>query len=514
MKMIAKRSLCVLLLLCMLMSLLVACKKNDEGEGEGEESTVSTTTAATTNKYEISDDLGDIDLGGREINIGNVNRSLYYDEVSVERYTGDIVNDSIYNRNKNLEARANIKINNVRVGDTGANQYAVINSIRDNVLTGDHEYDFVIAPIYCTISATGEGLLQDLNKAGNINLSKPYWSQYFNESMSIGDSQFMATGAISLSYYRFLYVTVVNDRVLTDDTSAPNLIDVVNSGQWTLEYQKTLTSKYYNNEGSSEKDEGDGFGLITTDYNGVDGYWSSCKISMLKKTSDNYYEYALDVDRLSSVVDQVISMFQAESTWCVPHDPSHETGVGEWDAINKLFVKGKSLMATVRLGAVESVEFRNMSDEYTILPMPKYDTNQDKYYSYVQDSFTGVAIPSTLPAYDLDDVSKVIEAMASESYRTVTPAYYETALKAKYAGSEESVEMIDMIADNVYVDGGEMYTKELLNISQLFRNIVRDAIRQGKGNTTSSTYSAEYATNVKAALKTLQDDIKKVQNGN
>lgn len=509
-----KRIMCLLLLLCMLIPTIAACKKSGDNAETSDSGLDTKPVEESKSKYDVYDDLGDLDFGGRTITIGRVDRSLYDDEVSVERYSGDIVSDSIFKRNQLVEARLNIKINDTPIDSSG---YAISNAIRNDMQSGDHNYDLTLSPVYATIMYTGEGLLSDLNKTSNINLSKPYWSQYFNESLSIGESQYMASGAISLSYYRYIYVTIVNDKVLESISDAPDLVEVVNDKKWTLEYQKTLTSKYYNDANGNGKDETDGFGLLTTDYNGVDGYWSSCEISMLEKDASNYYTLNFDAQRMSDVVDTLMTLFSQNSTWCEPHDPSHETGVGEWDAIYSKFAEGKSLMATMKLEGVESAALRNMADAYTIIPIPKYYDDQETYYSFVQDSFTGMAIPATAPEWDRDIYAAVMEAMASESYRTVTPAYYETALKAKYAGSAASVDMLDMITQNVYIDGGEMYTKKLLNISQLFREIMATHITNGDRfeaageKNVASTYNAEYLSKVKTELDDLQTGIKKVQ---
>ena len=47
--------------------------------------------------------------------------------------------------------------------------------------------------------------------------------------------------------------------------------------------------------------------------------------------------------------------------------------------------------------------------------------------------------------------------MASEGYRTLMPAYYETALKTKYVSDEKSVEMLDLVIENLYVDPGFLF---------------------------------------------------------
>ncbi len=497
----------------MLLSLFVSCKKDEETDAD--EGVTTEGAEETKNKYDVYDDLGDIDFEGRTITIASTNRSWYLDEVSVERFSGDIVNDSIFKRNQNVEERANIKIKNELLG---SNQFAISTALQENIRSQMHQYDLVVAPVYATVQATNKGILHDLKKTSKVNLSKPYWSQLFNDTMSIGESQYIATGAISLSYYRFLYVTVVNDSVLESQSDVPNLIDMVNNKKWTLAAQKELAIRYYNDVGNNGQDDQDMYGFITTDYIGVDPYWSSCEISRLKKDASNYYVVDLNVDKLTYLFDTVKAMFSDPSTLCVAHDPSHETGCGELSEIYDMFSRGKSLMATIWLQGVESASIRNMSSEYTILPIPKYEESQDTYYSYLHDSFTGMAIPATAPLYDLDVFGAVMEAMASESYRTVTPAYYETALKAKYAGSPESVDMLEMITKNVYIDGGAMYTNQLDKMSQTFREIVSSHIKNGDmydsvTKNISSSYTGTSYENAKNKFYEFQDEIKAMQKG-
>lgn len=511
-----KKIASILLMLLMLVPLAVACRKSDSESGPDSESKATiSTTGDESNKYDVYDDLGDIDLNKKKITIASVDRSWYDDEITVKRMTGDIVNDAVYNRNLLVADRLNITLESVRLGERGNNsgiQYAVVNDLLKNVQAGDHNYDIISAPVYCTIMHTGENLFYDLKDIDAINFDKVYWSKYFNDVASIGNSQYMASGAISLSFYRFIFATFVNNNVLNSQPNAPDLVKVVNEGKWTLEYQRVLANQYYSDEGEAGKDQRDTFGLVTSEYLNVDPYWSSCQIKILNKTSDNYYEYALDTEKLSNVVDKLIQMFNENGTFCFRFDGTDETGNGEQAEIAEKFSNGTALMATLRLIEAENAHVRDMHDEYTILPMPKWSEDQTEYYSFVHDSFTGVAIPSTASPEEAQIFGQVLEAMASESYRTVTPAYYEKALKARYAGSEASWEMLDMITENVYLDGGVLYTKKLKNVHQLLRNIMVQAYRNGKGNTVASTYNSNYAEQVKAELKTLQDSIIALKN--
>jgi hypothetical protein len=207
-------------------------------------------------------------------------------------------------------------------------------------------------------------------------------------------------------------------------------------------------------------------------------------------------------------------MFSDNSVFCYDFRNYHsdETGNGEQKEIAKKFAKGEAAMATIRLIEVEDASsIGNKSDTYSILPIPKLEKTQQEYYSFIHDSFTGMAIPATTKAEDLETIGKVLEKLGSESYKTVTQAYFEKALKGQYTTNEESVEMLDMIMNNVKIDAGVIYTKALESVHQQFRNIMLNAIRNGKGNQTSTYYSADYIAKVATALDTLQTNIKKVQ---
>ena len=102
-------------------------------------------------------------------------------------------------------------------------------------------------------------------------------------------------------------------------------------------------------------------------------------------------------------------------------------------------------MVTLRLVSVESDELKNMDDKYGIIPIPKLDEYQDRYYTFLHDQFTAFGIVSTVKEDRLQKMGSVLEAMASESYKSEIPVYYDIALKHRYAKDEESGRMRDMI---------------------------------------------------------------------
>jgi hypothetical protein len=101
----------------------------------------------------------------------------------------------------------------------------------------------------------------------------------------------------------------------------------------------------------------------------------------------------------------------------------------------------------------------------------------------MHDQFTVFAIPSSAAKDRLEMLGATLEVMASESARTVKPAYYEIAVKRKYMSDPVAWEMLDLIFANVKVDPGLIYTNSLEKPLQTLRDI-----SVSKQNTVSSSF--------------------------
>jgi hypothetical protein len=135
---------------------------------------------------------------------------------------------------------------------------------------------------------------------------------------------------------------------------------------------------------------------------------------------------------------------------------------------------------------------------YGVVPTPKYNEAQEKYYSFYGNGVTTYSIPKTVVSIDLS--SAVLEAMASESYRTVTPAIFETALKSKYSPSPKASEMLDLIHDTIVTDIAPFYTDNLVGYMEM-RTIL---------NSAKTGWASQYAsikTMLNKAVKNINDKL-------
>ena len=467
-----KKLLALLLVFATMISVLVACA---QGDFEQNNDTVNTETGEPEQLDSIPADLK---FNGEDVTI--ISRAYIgwtWDEVAVPELNSEPVNDAIFNRNVKVGDRLNVNIVSHAIDDV--DQAKPIAEVQRAVLAGSDEYDLLAGAAYLVLQYTLEGLFCDMTQLEYLDLSQSYWMQDYNEVISYNDKQYSATGMIALSTYRFAFVTMFNKNQF-DDKNVPYLYDAVNNNEWTLDYQSALADDFYQDlNGDGKKDEDDFYGLITSPYISTDPYWASCDLTIVEKNADGEYEYVLDTARLSNATDKILQLFYESGTYVYPH-----TGYdAEQDDIRIAFADNMGAMCTTRLVAAEQPDIRNMEELYGIVPMPKYDSAQSGYGTLMHDQFTVFALPATVKADRFDMLGAVLEVMASESMRTVKPAYYEIALKRKYMSDPVAWEMLDLIFDTVKIDAGIVYTNALGNPHDQLRQIITS-----KKNTVSSKY--------------------------
>lgn len=497
-----KKIICLLLAVIMLAVPLVACSDPEKPDGDDGTTTAGTPDAATTAAPEsesVTNNLpNELSYKGETVTFISRDYDYVRDEVSVDQDDGDVIHTAISRRNSSMEDRFGITIVNEKVsGDA----YAATNAVKNALSTGEHRYDIIANSCYSTIMYTGDGILYNLKKLEYLDLSAPYWSQGFNDVASIGNGQYMCTGAASLALYRLMFVTFFN-RDLFDTLGEKSLFDIVNDGKWTLDYQIRLGKQYYSdNDSSGAVSAGDTVGLISSTLSYIDPYWSSCKNPILVKNADNWFEYAVDVDRLSVTLRKVTELFYDANSYIV-------TSGGDSDrqnTISSMFSEGRALTATLRLCASETEYLRDMKDKYGVIPCPKLDENQAEYQTFLHDQFTAFGICQPVSDERAEMLGAVLEYMAWSSYLNVVPVYYNVALKSKYMQDSASWDMLDKIYSGIYIDAGVLYTKRLNSVHQTPRTIVT-----GKTDITASKFK-QLKTAVNISLKNLQDSIKKVQ---
>ena len=474
------RTLAALLALLMLVSSFAACGETTDDPANTRDTTAPTETEPET---ELTDWLpDDLHYDGTEITIISRYREGWTSgEIAVKEIISEPVNDAVFERNKATEERLGVEI--VSIEENNNDPGVVVNKVATAVKAGTDEYDIMAAACYTAVNESLNGTFADLRKTEYLDFEKPWWSQGFNEVVEYHGAQYAVSGDMVLSLYRFAFVTIFNKHLFTE-ANQPYLYDYVENGSWTLDQQIRLVPLFERDNGNALQDtEGDIYGLVSNDYISVDPYWSSCMVDIIKKNGDGDYEMVFDSAKLFDVCEKTMKLFFGcgNATYNVKHYGLDD----EQNDIREMFANGYAAMSTVRILELEAGSIRNMEQEFGVVPMPKFDENQKEHRTLLHDQFTVMCVPTTVTGEDLDMVSAVMESLASASYRTVRPAYYETTLRTKIAQDPQSAEMFDIIIDNIYIDAGIIYTNALSSFHDKFRQIM------GSGkNTVTSQYKA------------------------
>ena len=479
-----KKMLSLLLALLMLASLLVACAETNDPEGE----TQGAQSEAETGDPNYTDDVPELSFGGETVTILSRDKFGVNDEFYAESNTdtqSDVVANAVYNRNMNIEDRLGVTLEMLMDDTDPTAKHSTA------VKSGSSDYDIVADSTYVIIQAVLKGEFLNLRDLQYVDLDKYYWTQGYNDIVSFGENnkQYLASGALAISMFRYMFVTVYNREVF-NDLGETDLYEVVNNGEWTLDYQNQIIADRYQDTGTTvnKKDDRDMYGLITGDTVSVDPYCVAGAIQLVSKNEDGEWYY--NTEKFARTVDlceKVQALYNNPSTYVFKGATLDDTGLTN---IVEAFASSKSMMATVQVFALET----NVGDlaefDYGIAPMPKFDENQENYATYVQDQVTGIGVSSAISDEDtMAMMGAVLECMASESYATVVDAYYSTALSYQYLQNPESKEMLDLIYNSLTFDFVGACSNIIMNNGG---QSIRDQLRplfSGKSTKLGSTLS-------------------------
>lgn len=487
-----KRISNIFIVVIFVFTFLVSC--SDTGNKPIETTTKSTETnneESTGKEYDRAntpDSLpSNLDFGGMEIRVYVDDSNHDYKGLNsyfqgLEEQSGDIVFDAVLERNAKIEERLNIKFSYHVVTHT----YDVVPAnVRKFILAGDDAYDFLVEQQWGLSQLVAEGAFINVYEGTYFDFDQPWWSNNFMDAASIGtDKRFFLAGDYFIDNIKSAYIIYFNKRLFEANFGNPDdLYNEVLDGKWTYEaFENYGKAVYQDLNGDGVSNEGDVFGYTTG--SAITDHWAyGTDVKFTTRDSDGLPEITLNSERGYQLAEALYKIYHENEGVKLYTDDGKMRAEQEG-----IFMSGMLLFLPYSLTTADYM--REMEDDYGFLPFPKLDMNQQEYRLLPHDSSTLGVIPVTCTKVDV--VSAVIEALCAESYRTVMPAYYEMALKVKYARDVLSTQMIDVIHDALWTDFTYIYSPVLNNIGTIYRTLV---------NGKSYDLASEYATR-EAALQT------------
>ena len=395
-------------------------------------------SAAT--ETELSDDLGKYDFGGRSFSIYTRTTPLFYPYLDRQEATGDTIDDAVYNRNRKLEERFNF------IFDEQYYDYTVEgnDAPRKLLLAGDDTYQLYVGRCVHMFNYASEGYFYKIDDLTAINAEKPYWNSQLYDNLSIGNAHYFAVGDFNISAFDFTHVLLFNKKMI-DDLNLGDIYSTVLDGKWTFDrFGEMSRAAVSDVNGDSVMDENDQYGYTSLGKQVLPGFWIAGGALSMKK-NDGQLVYTAPTDqKFIDVCQKVFEITWNDNIWHrVPITVDREEEM-------QMFCDGKALFTDSSCFQISLT--RDAATDFGIIPYPKYDETQDKYYSRIEGcELFGVPLTNTDP----EMTSVILEAMACESRKIVIPAYYEVALKVKFTRDEESSKMLDIAFENRVFDYGD-----------------------------------------------------------
>ena len=161
---------------------------------------------------------------------------------------------------------------------------------------------------------------------------------------------------------------------------------------------------------------------------------------------------------------------------------------------------GRCLFAQCTTKSLDNL--RDCEVEYGIVPYPKWDEAQERYNGYDISSF--ISIPSAVA--DPEMCGQTLEMLNFYSREIVLPTYYDISLNSKSVRDEESIQMLDLIFNDIYCDAGRTYFGlDNSNMFNLVYSVSHYLYKKGTGDIASY-----FAKNEKGAQKCIDTFYKAV----
>lgn len=455
-----------LLLAALLLASATACG-NDTPETiqEGSNNTVQDTTETGTSGYVAPE----LDMQGDELHILNFDYLFnMYIYIDFEEQTGDSLNDLVYDRNRKAEEQFNCLVVEDKVAYTSWSTSFVelADMLINDVIAGTEAYDAAYMCVSQRMELITGNYLLDLNEIDTLQLDGNWWHNKLNDTLQIGDKQYIASGALNLMPYDVMTSIFFNKDMHTN-YGLDDYYTLVREGKWTLDklIEDCQAVATPNSDGKwTFKEGGDGvYGIaIHTDFPAHFLYGSG-----IQYVTEENGKYMLNIesDRMYAAAERISDLFDATAGVAVGQSG---TNGSDADFYETLFGAGRSLFLMDELKG--GISLRNSDVDFGLLPAPKYTEDQESYITDLTQRTMFFCIPVSNTHADKTGI--VIDALTYASQQNIVPEFFDGYLAHKGLRDEDSYEMLQIMSEGMSMDVGVVYGWCMDLVSSMNSNIV------------------------------------------
>lgn len=378
-----------------------------------------------------------IDFGGKTFAIASSTHDESgenndYVDFWAESYTGDLLNDAVFERNQVIQNLYNCKLE-ITEGDA---------AFKEDVATGTGKY-LGISWAYSVGSRVGSSYYNVLKL--DCDFTADYFDQAFIRDLSCNGKLFSIVGSWSMAAKECTWIMFYNKDVYESKFSDIDIYQLVRDKQWTYDKMIEFIDKVKNDTDGDqaytfkEGSDADILGIATTTYNNYALYYCGGLRNVDKDANGNMIPAIKAKSNASDIIDKILETFNTEGYVTMGYT-----------SVQKAMQNGTTLFA----GEIMDVLKRMANAENLrvgVLPQPLFNSEQESYYHYVNNQATTLGLSTTFA--DIEVLSDFLTLWAYHSQKIVMPAFYN-AYKYTYASDEESAEMVELILNSLTWDAG------------------------------------------------------------
>ena len=477
--------LCTAILLC----IFAGCGKNAQSQDD---------TQNQSNQEQIGCVPAEVNFNGAEFTVlcresnpwGN-----WEDEIHADEQETDVVNQAVYERNLAVAEALVVEVNVIAIPGHWTDAEDFTNTFRTSILAGDGAFDIVVGQQGYMKSLANVDLYMNVYDLPYVkdDLDSPYFYQDLVNELTVNNKLNYLIGDYTITYLDNVNVMFFNKQI-AENENIGDVYQLVRDGEWTIDKCIELSKGVYHDlDGNGYKNENDLFGYITDYGNTTDGFYSQFDTQHTKKDEGGNIIIDMDVGKTVAILEKMIEFFKTDDVFTYSSSSSQTP---DETPFNTIFTEDRALFYPDVLATAKT--YRGMETDFGIVPVPKWE-GQDRYLTQAQAGYSVVIVP--IDVTDLEKVGAVCDALFAKSEEIVIPAYYDMALKGKFARDNESGEMIDIIREGLCINFGFFYD---VGGGSIFSRLL-----ESENSNFASYYAANkkmYERNLKTVLKTFEDE--------
>jgi len=377
---------------------------------------------------------------------GGSNHVIDYNEL-----IGEPVQDAIYTRARQVEEEMNLKLNVSKFGI-----FDLYGELSKEVLSGGGNYDAAYTPLSHSNTPLAGEYGYNLYDIDTLHLSENWWNQSFVDTATLfGDQLYASIDYINMMGYSYGNVMYFNKDMMIDH-SLEIPYDTIREGKWTYDVMNQQMSAVVNLNGdatfAADNNGNCVWGYAVQHAEGTMSLLDGAGEFLVVLDDDNAPVLRSDNVRLLDAYDTLVNMLSADG-YCVMKNTAEVQG-------QIFFSNNRALFYQSSLG-LSAANFRELEFEYGVIPLPKFDESQSRYYTMVSEYTLTLSVPKSVQ--NVSDSGAVLDYLAFLGMKDVIPEL-QTTLCYKGTRDEDSIEMMELLLDTMTVDIGYVYgwTKSMM----------------------------------------------------